>query len=88
MSAHGTRGSGMTWVGRAIRRLEDPALITGQGRFTADLPATHWVRFVRSPAAAGKIRCLIETSGLDEVNGVLDEMRRGQIRGRIVIDRF
>ena len=29
----------MTWVGRAIRRLEDPALITGQGRFTADLPA-------------------------------------------------
>jgi carbon-monoxide dehydrogenase large subunit len=55
MSAHGTRGSGMTWVGRAIRRLEDPALITGQGRFTADLPAAHWVRFVRSPAAAGKI---------------------------------
>ncbi len=55
MSAHGTRGSGMTWVGRAIRRLEDPALITGQGRFTADLPAVHWVRFVRSPAAAGNL---------------------------------
>ena len=58
MSAHGTKGSkgsGMTWVGRAIRRLEDPALITGQGRFTADLAATHWVRFVRSPIAAGKI---------------------------------
>jgi aerobic carbon-monoxide dehydrogenase large subunit len=45
----------MTWVGRAIRRLEDPALITGQGRFTADLPAVHWVRFVRSPVAAGKL---------------------------------
>ena len=55
MSAHGTKGSGMTWVGRAIRRLEDPALVTGQGRFTADLPAAHWVRFVRSPVAAGKI---------------------------------
>ena len=55
MSAHGTRGSGMTWVGRAMRRLEDPALITGQGRFTADLPATHSVRFVRSPVAAGKL---------------------------------
>jgi aerobic carbon-monoxide dehydrogenase large subunit len=55
MSVHGTRGSGMTWVGRAIRRLEDPALITGQGRFTADLPAVHWVRFVRSPVAAGKL---------------------------------
>jgi aerobic carbon-monoxide dehydrogenase large subunit len=55
MSGHGTRGSGMTWVGRAIRRVEDPALITGQGRFTADLSATNWVRFVRSPVAAGKL---------------------------------
>jgi len=55
MSAHGTRGSGMTWVGRAIRRLEDPALITGRGRFTGDLPAGHWVRFVRSSVAAGTL---------------------------------
>jgi carbon-monoxide dehydrogenase large subunit len=55
MSVHETKGSGLKWVGRAIRRLEDPALLTGQGRFTADLPATHWVRFVRSPVAAGKI---------------------------------
>ena len=55
MSSRETKGSGMTWVGRSIRRLEDPALVTGHGRFTADLPATHWVRFVRSPVAAGKI---------------------------------
>ena len=54
MTSH-TKGSGMTWVGRAIRRVEDPALIAGQGRFTADLPASHWVRFVRSPVAAGTI---------------------------------
>jgi aerobic carbon-monoxide dehydrogenase large subunit len=54
MSTH-TKGSGMTWVGRAIRRLEDPALVRGLGRFTGDLPAAHWVRFVRSPVAAGKI---------------------------------
>ena len=54
MTAH-TKGTGMKWVGRAIRRLEDPALVTGQGRFTADLAAAHWVRFVRSPVAAGKI---------------------------------
>jgi len=54
MTAH-TKGSGLKWVGRAIRRLEDPALVTGRGRFTADLPATHWVRFVRSPNAAGKL---------------------------------
>ncbi len=39
MSARETKGTGMKWVGRAIRRLEDPALVRGQGRFTADLPA-------------------------------------------------
>ena len=50
-----TKGSGTTWVGRSIRRLEDPALVSGRGRFTADLPATHHLRFVRSPVAAGKI---------------------------------
>jgi len=55
MTAH-TKGTGLKWVGRAIRRLEDPALVTGQGRFTADLPAAHWVRFVRSPNAAGTIK--------------------------------
>jgi carbon-monoxide dehydrogenase large subunit len=54
MTAH-TKRTGLKWVGRSIRRLEDPALIIGQGRFTADLAATHWVRFVRSPVAAGKI---------------------------------
>jgi carbon-monoxide dehydrogenase large subunit len=48
-------GSGMKWVGRAMRRLEDPALVTGRGRFTADLPAQHYVRFVRSPVASGRI---------------------------------
>src|ERR1041385_4408379 len=51
-----TKGSGSSWVGRAIRRLEDPALVTGQGRFTADLPAAHWVRFARSAVASGTIR--------------------------------
>jgi aerobic carbon-monoxide dehydrogenase large subunit len=51
-----TKASGLAWVGRSIRRLEDPALLTGRGRFTADLPATHRVRFVRSAVAAGEIK--------------------------------
>jgi len=50
-----TKGSGMAWVGRSIRRLEDPALLSGRGRFTADFKAVHRVRFVRSPVAAGRI---------------------------------
>ena len=41
------------WVGRAIRRVEDPALVAGAGRFTGDLPAACWVRFVRSAVAPG-----------------------------------
>ena len=54
MAVH-AKGDGGTWVGRSIRRVEDPALVTGQGRFTGDLPAALWVRFVRSSVAAGRI---------------------------------
>jgi carbon-monoxide dehydrogenase large subunit len=46
---------GHSWVGRSIRRLEDPTLVTGNGRFTADVPAARWVRFVRSSVACGRI---------------------------------
>jgi carbon-monoxide dehydrogenase large subunit len=51
------------WVGRPIRRLEDPALVAGHGRFTADLPAARWVRFVRSPVAAGRIEAVVPPPG-------------------------
>ena len=54
MSVH-AKETGTTWVGRSIRRLEDPALVTGNGRFTGDLPAAQYVRFVRSSVAAGRI---------------------------------
>jgi carbon-monoxide dehydrogenase large subunit len=47
--------AGRSWVGRSIRRLEDPTLVTGHGRFTGDLTAACWVRFVRSPLACGRI---------------------------------
>ena len=58
-----TKGSGLTWVGRSIRRVEDPALLTGRGRFTADLPAVHRVRFVRSTIAAGRIDAIAIPDG-------------------------
>ncbi|HEV2956457.1 MAG TPA: xanthine dehydrogenase family protein molybdopterin-binding subunit [Xanthobacteraceae bacterium] len=51
------------WVGRSIRRLEDPALIAGRGRFTADLPAAHHVRFVRSDRAVGPIEKIAAPDG-------------------------
>jgi carbon-monoxide dehydrogenase large subunit len=63
------------WVGRSIRRLEDPALVTGQGRFTGDLTAAHFVRFVRSPVATGRIERITAPQGATlitaaDLNGV------------------
>jgi carbon-monoxide dehydrogenase large subunit len=55
MSRHTRAGDDTSWVGRSIRRVEDPALVRGQGRFTADLPAALYVRFVRSAVASGRI---------------------------------
>jgi carbon-monoxide dehydrogenase large subunit len=52
------------WVGRSLRRVEDPALVTGQGCFTGDRPAAKWVRFVRSPVAAGRIRRILAPDGV------------------------
>ena len=66
MTAH-TGGSGTTlsttWIGQSIRRLEDPALVTGNGRFTADMRAAQCVRFVRSPVAAGRIARVVAPDG-------------------------
>lgn len=51
------------WVGRAIRRKEDAALVAGHGRFTADLEAASHTRFVRSPVAAGRIQAITAPPG-------------------------
>ena len=59
-----TAGSGMKWVGRAIRRLEDPALVRGRGLFTGDLATAHFVRFVRSPIAAGRVVKITAPDGI------------------------
>ena len=87
MTTH-TKGSGLKWVGRAIRRVEDPALITGQGRFTADLAAAHWVRFVRSPNAAGKLgkidapqgACVITAADLKGVKKIVPMLHKFNYR--------
>src|SRR5947209_14299057 len=44
-------------VGRALRRKEDPRLITGRGRYIDDisLPGTLWAALVRSPEAHARI---------------------------------
>jgi len=46
----------MSWVGRRLPRYEDPVLLRGDGRYTADIArGARIVRFVRSPLACGSI---------------------------------
>ena len=47
----------MTYVGRSLPRLEDRPLVTGQGRFAADISFAHQLhmRVVRSANAHGRI---------------------------------
>lgn len=48
------------WIGRPLLRLEDDALLRGQGRFIddIDLPGCLHLQFLRSPSAHGRIRKL------------------------------
>jgi carbon-monoxide dehydrogenase large subunit len=46
-----------TWFGRSVSRREDRPLVTGTGRYVADIdiPGTLDIAFVRSPVAHGRI---------------------------------
>ncbi|MQA85543.1 MAG: molybdopterin-dependent oxidoreductase [Streptosporangiales bacterium] len=60
------------WFGRAVGRKEDVPLVTGHGRYVADirLPGTLDVAFVRSPVAHASIRA-IDTSAAWRSPGVV-----------------
>ena len=49
--------NGKAWVGQALRRKEDPPLITGRGTYTDDLtlPGQLYVAIIRSPEAHARI---------------------------------
>ena len=55
----------VNWTGQRLPRFEDPALLRGEGRYTADVVGTaRAVRFLRSPVAAGRIRSIEPTQTL------------------------
>lgn len=60
------------WIGTALRRREDPRLITGRGTYVEDitLPGTLWCAFVRSPEAHARITS-IDASAARERDGVV-----------------
>ncbi len=53
-------------IGRSLARREDPPLLTGQGRFAADInfPGQWIMRVVRSPVAHGEIRSIDASAAL------------------------
>jgi carbon-monoxide dehydrogenase large subunit len=62
----------MTVIGCSVLRLEDPPLLTGRGRFVADLvfPGQLHMRVVRSAHAHARIRAIDTTAAL-AVSGVV-----------------
>jgi carbon-monoxide dehydrogenase large subunit len=59
------------WIGTSVKRVEDPALVIGRGRFVDDihLPGTLHAAFVRSPYAHARIG-RIDASRALELDGV------------------
>ncbi len=69
-------------VGQAIERIEDAALLTGQGRFADDLalaPGTGHAAFVRSPHAHAIIRA-IDASAAEAMSGVYAVLTGADVR--------
>src|SRR3954465_15397713 len=60
----GTQQDGSSYVGRAMRRKEDPPLIRGKGQYSGDivLPGTLFAQIVRSPEAHAKITSIDKAS--------------------------
>lgn len=57
-----------TWTGRALPRLEDPAIVRGWGRYVADVASLNercaHVRFIRSTVASGRIVSVTAAPGV------------------------
>lgn len=67
MSATVEGAAGNGHVGRALRRKEDPRLITGRASYVDDiqLPGTLWCAFVRSPEAHATIVSIDASAALE-----------------------
>lgn len=76
-------------IGRSVRRLEDPALIRGQGRFLDDLslPGQTHAAFLRSPVAHGRIR-RIDTEAARALPGVRAVLTLADLRPVLTADRL
>jgi carbon-monoxide dehydrogenase large subunit len=83
MSATSTNGGG--YVGQAMRRKEDPRMITGRGRYVDDIvvPGALWMAVVRSPEAHARI-VSIDTSAAEERGDVVGVFTGQDLAGDFV----
>lgn len=78
-----------TWFGRAVRRLEDDALLRGQGRFVDDihLPGMLHAAFLRSPYAHARLGA-IDTAAAEALPGVVRVLTYQDLRPLLTCDRI
>ena len=73
--------TGGKYVGRRVRRSEDPTLLVGRGRFVDDVtePRQAHVAFVRSPIASGRITHVDTAAALldKKPDASLDDIKNG-----------
>ncbi|HEX8185875.1 MAG TPA: zinc-binding dehydrogenase, partial [Blastocatellia bacterium] len=84
---YAVRSSGtLVVVGMPAEDLSFPAIMMREVTITSSATGTREdLREVLEMAAEGKLKCLIETRPLDEINEVFDQMRHAQITGRVVL---
>lgn len=76
----------MMVVGMPADTLTFPAIQMREVNIAASATGTRQdLREVLDLAAAGRIRCLVETEPVEKINEIFDRMKRGQIAGRVVL---
>src|SRR5882724_3573572 len=65
-------GSNTRWIGQSVKRLEDPPLVRGRGRFAGDISFPHQLhmRIARSALAHGTI-VAVDTAAARALPGVV-----------------
>ena len=84
---YATRSSGtLMVVGMPADDLTFPAIMMREVKIMSSATGTREdLREVLELAAEGKVRCRIETSSIERINEIFEQMRRAQITGRVVL---
>jgi len=87
MAFYAVRSSGtLMVVGMPAEDLSFPAIMMREMRIMSSATGTREdMREVLELAAAGRVKCQVETRSLEQVNEVFEEMRAATITGRVVL---